>query len=230
MDNLTKIKDYELLSQKVYRLIKDRITKGEFKSGTKIYEASIARKLGVSRTPVREALRELAAEGLVKMEPNLGVMVIDFSLDDLQEVLQIRKLIEGFAASIAAQKITEVELKQLEKMLSKMSLCFDKGNVVGYSEANAEFHDMIFKVCGNKRLTKIHENLSDTDHRFRIRALRKNSGRLKYSLKEHQKIFEALKSRNSEEAERFSQEHINQVWENILQSNSEEKKILPDNK
>jgi len=229
MDKFTKIKDYELLSRKVYRLIKDRIIKGDFKPRTKIYEVTIAKKLGVSRTPVREALRELAAEGFVKMEPNLGVMVIDFSLDDLQEVLQIRKLIEGFAASVAAQKISEAELKQLEKTIARMSLCIDKGDVVGYSEANAEFHDIIFKVCGNKKLTKIHENLSNTDHRFRIRALRNNSARLKYSLEEHQKIFEALKRRNSEEAERFSQEHIDKVWRNILERNSEEEENLPHN-
>ncbi len=227
MENFTKIKDYELLSKKVYRLIKDRITKGDFKSGTKIYEIGIARKLGVSRTPVREALRELAAEGLVKIEPNLGAMVIDYSIDDLQEVLQIRRLIEGFAASIAAQKINEVELKELEKIISKMNLCIEKEDVVGYSEANAEFHDLIFKICGNKRLSKIHENLSDTDHRFRIRALRKNSGRLKYSLQEHKKIFEALKGKNSEKAESFSKEHIDKVWKNILKNSSKEERDFP---
>jgi DNA-binding GntR family transcriptional regulator len=100
MDKLYKINDYELIGKKVYRILKERIIKGDFRSGEKIFEVNIARQLGVSRTPVREALRELAAEGFVRMEPNLGVMVIDFFLEDLQEVLQLRRLLEGFATSL----------------------------------------------------------------------------------------------------------------------------------
>jgi DNA-binding GntR family transcriptional regulator len=108
MNELFKINDYELLSKKVYRILKERIIKGNLKPGEKILEVNIAKQLGVSRTPVREALRELAAEGFFAMEPNIGMIVIDFSIEGLQEVLKIRKLLEGFATSIAAKKINSL--------------------------------------------------------------------------------------------------------------------------
>jgi len=218
MDELFKINDYELLSKKVYRILKTRIIKGNLKPGGKILEVNIAKQLGVSRTPVREALRELAAEGFVKMEPNLGMVVIDFSLEELKEVLQTRKILEGFAASVAVEKITQEEIKKLEKITEKMSTIISKPkfDVVAYSNLNAEFHNLILNICGNKCLMKICNNLSSSDHRFRIRSLRSNLGRLKHSLKEHQGIIEALKMKNAEQADRLSQKHIENVLANIL--------------
>lgn len=100
IENIPKIEGYELLSKKVYRILKARIIKGDLTEGGKLFEAKIAEQLGISRTPVREALKGLAAEGLVKMTPNQGVVVINVSIEDLKEVLQIRRVLEGLAASI----------------------------------------------------------------------------------------------------------------------------------
>ena len=216
MDKLFKINDYELLSKKVYRILKASIIKGSLKPGEKILEVNIAEQLGVSRTPIREALRELAAEGFVRMEPNLGMVVVDFSLEELKEVLQTRRVLEGFAASVAAEKISKEEIKKLEEITEKMGICISKNNLVTYSNLNAEFHSLILNICGNKRMMKICVNLSDSEHRFRIRSLRSNPGRLKYSLKEHQEIIEALKKKDTEQAERLSKKHIENVLENIL--------------
>ena len=93
MDELFKIKDYDLLSTKVYRILKASIIKGDLKPGEKLLERKIAEQLGVSRTPVREAIQKIAAEGFVKMEPNLGIVVHEFSFKDLKEVLQIRRVL-----------------------------------------------------------------------------------------------------------------------------------------
>ncbi|MBE3085529.1 MAG: GntR family transcriptional regulator [Bacteroidetes bacterium] len=224
MDKLFEINDYELLSKKVYRILKARIIKGDLTQGGKLFEAKIAEQLGVSRTPVREAIKGLAAEGLVKMTPNQGVVVINVSIEDLQEVLQIRRVLEGLAASIAAEKISQEEIAKLEEIIKKMSMIISKPkpDVVAYSELNAEFHNLILNACGNKRLMKICNNLSSSDHRFRIRSLRNNPGRLKYSLKEHQEIVEALKRKDPEQADRLSQIHINNVLKNILENESKE--------
>jgi len=222
MDKLLEIKDYELLSKKVYHILKVRIIKGDFKPGEKILEVNIAEQLGVSRTPVREAIKGLAAEGLVKMNPNQGVVVINVSIEDLQEVLQTRRVLEGYAASVAAEKISKEETKKLEKITKKMSICISKNDVVAYSELNAEFHNLILHVCGNKRLMKICNNLSSSDHRFRIRSLRNNPERLKYSLKEHQEILVALKKKDSEQTEKLSKKHIENVLANILAQNEKE--------
>jgi len=222
MDKLSKINNYELLSKKVYRILKEKIIKGNFLSGEKILEVNISKQLGVSRTPVREALRELSAEGFVKMEPNLGMVVVDFSLEELKEVLETRILLEGFAASVAAEKINKQEIAKLEEIIRKMNNCICKNDVIVYSNLNAKFHGLILNICGNKRMMKICTNLSDSEHRFKIRSLRDNPERLKYSLKEHQKILEALKKKDSEQANKLSKKHIEKVLENLLAHKSKE--------
>ena len=215
MDKLFKIKDYELLSQKVYRILKERIVKGNITSGEKILEVNIAKQLGVSRTPVREALQKLAADGLVKINPNLGMMVVGFSLEDIQEVLQIRRVLEGLVASLAAKKINHEEIKALEKIIEQMRISISKNDILSYSSNNGKFHKLLLKICDNKQLIKICSNLSGRDHRFKIRALT-IPGRLKYSLEEHKNILEALKKGDSKKAERLSQKHMDNVLENIL--------------
>lgn len=230
MNELFKINDYELLNQKVYRILKARIVKGDLKTGEKLLENKIAEQLGVSRTPVRETLKQLAAEGFVKMIPNQGMMVRNVSIEDIKEVLQVRKLLEGLAASIAAEKASKEEIAKLVKIIKKMSIIISKPkpDVVAYSELNAEFHNLILNACGNKRLMKICDNLNDSDHRFRIRSLRSNPGRLKYSLKEHQEIVEALKRKDAEQADRLSQKHIKNVLVNILAHKEKEEDINKD--
>jgi len=98
MKKLFELEDYELLGKKVYRVLKSRIIKGSFEPGGKLFEGKIAKQLGVSRTPVREAMQKLVAEGFVKTIPNQAIIVNDISIKDLREVLQIRGVLEGLAA------------------------------------------------------------------------------------------------------------------------------------
>lgn len=215
MENILKIEGYELLSQKVYRVLKTEIIKGSLKPGTKLLEGKIAKQMKVSRTPIREALRELAAEGFVKISPNQGVIVSNASIENIQEVLQIRGVLEGLAARLATKIISEEEIKELEKYQKQMEYYTNKDNSLAFSEIDAEFHELILNICGNNRLIQIRKNISDQAHRYRIRSL-SIPGRLEYSLKEHQEIFEALKRKDSEQADRLSQKHIENVLANIL--------------
>jgi len=215
MESLLKIEGYELLSQKVYRVLKTEIIKGSLKPGTKLLEGKIAEQMEVSRTPIREALRELAAEGFVKISPNQGVVVSNASIEDVQEVLQIRGVLEGLAARLAAKIINKEEIKELENYLKQMEYYTNKDDALAFSEMDAEFHELILGICGNNRLIQIRKNLSDQAHRYRIRSL-SIPGRLKYSLKEHREIVEALKRKDVEQADRLSQKHIENVLENIL--------------
>jgi len=157
------------------------------------------------------------------MYPNLGAVVVEFSLEDIREVLQIRRALEGLAASIAAEKSSKEEITKLEEIIEKMSNCVSKNDITAYSDLNGEFHNLIFSVCGNKRLIKICNNLSNSEQRFKIRSLRGNLGRLKYSLKEHQEIVKALKRRDAEQAGKLSQIHIDNVLKNILENESKKK-------
>ena len=215
MENNLKIEGYELLSQKVYRALKTEIIKGSLKPGTKLSEGKIAKQLGVSRTPIRETLKQLAAEGFVKMNPNQAVVVSNASLEDAQEVLQIRGVLEGLAARLATKIVNEEEIKELEKYQKQMEYYTNKDDALAFSEMDAEFHELILNICGNNRLIRIRKNLSEQAHRYRIRSL-SVPGRLKYSLKEHQEIIEALKRKDAEQADRLSQKHIENVLANIL--------------
>jgi len=227
MENNLKIEGYELLSQKVYRALKTEIIKGSLKPGTKLSEGKIAEQMGVSRTPVREALKELAAEGFVKMNPNQAVAVSNASVKDVQEVLQIRGVLEGLAARLATKTINEEEIKELEKYQKRMEQYTNKDDVLAFSEMDAEFHELILNICGNNRLIQIRKNLSDQAHRYRIRSL-SVPGRLKYSLKEHQEIVEALKRKDAEQADRLSQKHIENVLANILAHKDKEEEKYKD--
>ena len=215
MNKLFEINDYELLSKKVYYILKARIIKGDFAQGIKLFEGKIAKQLGVSRTPVREALRELGAEGFVTISPNQGVVVSNLSVKEIQKVLQIRGVLEGLATRLVAKLINGEEIKELEKYLKKMECYTNKDDVLAFSKMDAEFHELILNICGNNRLIQILKNLSDKTHRYRIRSL-SVPGRLKYSLEEHREIVEALKRKDSEQADRLSQKHVENVLKNIL--------------
>ena len=227
MKKLFKINDYELLNQKVYRILKAEIIEGSLKPGTKLLENNIAKQLGISRTPIREALRELAAEGFVKMNPNQGVVVSNASVEDVQEVLQIRGVLEGLAARLATKMINEEEIKELEKYQKQMEYYTNKDDVLAFSEMDTEFHELILNICGNNRLIQIRKNLSDQAHRYQIRSL-SVPGRLKYSLKEHQEVVEALKRKDAEQADRLSQKHIENVLANILAHKDKEEDKYKD--
>jgi len=227
VENNLKIEGYELLSQKVYRALKTEIIKGSLKPGIKLSEGKIAVQMGVSRTPVREALKELAAEGFVKMNPNQAVVVSNASVEDVQEVLQIRGVLEGLAARLAIKMISEEEIKELEKYQKQMEYYTKKDDVLAFSEMDDEFHKLILNICSNNRLIQIRKNLCDQARRYRIRSL-SVPGRLKYSLKEHQEIVEALKRKNAEQADRVSQKHIENVLVNILAHKDKEEDKYKD--
>jgi len=217
MENDLKIEGYELLNQKVYRVLKESIIEGFLEAGTKLLENKISEKMHVSRTPVREAMQKLAAEGFVKMIPNKTMVVTKVSFEDIKEVLQIRGVLEGLAARIAAKKINRQEIDELEKIITQIDLYVAKKDLSSYCKLSDEFHDFILSICGNKRIIQIRDNLIGFIYRFRIKSL-SVPGRLKCSLEEHRAIMESLKKHNSEDADRLSQIHMENTVINILKN------------
>jgi len=215
MEKLFEINDYELLSGKVYRLLKSRIIKGSFKPGEKLFETKIAEQLGVSRTPVREALRQLATAGFVKMSPNQVIVVNDISIKDLREVLQIRGVLEGLASRLAADLITEEKINELENCNKNMGKYLSQNNISAFSKESDKFHELILSTCGNDRLIQVRKNLAEQIYRFRNISLH-IPGRLESALKEHKEIAEALKKRDANKADAMSQKHIANVLKNII--------------
>jgi len=222
MEKFLKIEGYELLNQKVYRVLKTEIVKGFLEPGTKLLENKIAEEMHVSRTPVREAMQKLAAEGFIKMTPNQTMIVTEVSLEDAKEVLQIRGVLEGLAARITAKKINRQEIDELEKVITQMNLHVTKKDLSSYCQLDDKFHDLILNICGNKWIIQIRDNLGSFIYRFRIKSL-SVPGRLKCSFEEHRKIMESLKKHNSEDANRLSQVHMKNTIINILNNVVKEK-------
>jgi DNA-binding GntR family transcriptional regulator len=215
MEKVIKIEGYELLSQKIYREIKKQIIRGFLEPGRKVFANKIAKDLDVSRTPVREALQKLSSEGYLKVTPNKATVVAEVSVEDAKEVLQVRGVLEGLAADICAKKINEKEIQKLEEIIQKMNLAIKKGDLINYCELDDNFHELILKICGNKRIIKIRGSLENFIYRFRVKSL-SVTGRIENSKIEHRNILEALKQHNSEKAEKLSKEHMNNTIDNII--------------
>lgn len=215
MKNLLKIEGYDLLSKKVYHILKKEIIKGSLKPGSKVLEGRIADQIGISRTPVREAIRELAAEGFVTLSPNQGVIVRSLSIENIREVLQIHSVLEGLAARLSCEVINEENLKELENYVNKMEKLTNKKDPLAYSEVDLKFHELIVNTCRNKRLIQMRKNISDQAQRYRISSL-SIPRRLKESLKEHRKILEAFKAKDPKKADSMNQQHIQNALKNIL--------------
>jgi len=215
MNKLSKIEGYDLLSKKVYRILKKEIIKGSFKPGTKLSEGKIAEQMGISRTPVREALRQLAAAGFVKMNLNQAIIVNDISIKGLREVLQIRGVLEGLAARLAVPLITEEKIKVLETCNENMKKLIGQNNIIAFGKESNKFHSVILEVCGNNRLVQIRENLADQIYKYRNISLH-IPGRLESALIEHREITEALKQGDADKADELSKTHIANVLRNIL--------------
>ena len=229
MNELFEINDYELLSQKVYRILKTKIIKGDLKPGEKLLENKIAEQLGVSRTPVREALRELTAEGFVETTPNQAIIVSTVTFDEIWDLLQIRGVLEGLAAKVAAKKISPEKIEKFNKIINQMKYHLvnkstSKKNILNFSKLDIEFHDLILNICGNRWLIQIHNNLKNHIERFRIRSF-SIPGTFSKSLNEHCKILDTIKRGDSELAEKLSKIHMEKAYENISKYETKKKSI-----
>lgn len=199
-----KLDSYKPLREIVFESMREAIISGILKPGERLMEIQLAEEMGVSRTPVREAIRKLELEGFVVMIPRKGAYVAGVSLKDMADVFEIRAALEGLAAGLAAERITEDELEQMERILlfdeSQMDL--DK-----FVESDTDFHALIYKASRNERLVQILGNLREHFQRFRSTSLAV-PGRIKIAIEEHRSIVEALGSHNIAEAQELASAHI----------------------
>jgi len=205
------------LPTKIYEIIKRKIVNRRIPLGTKLREDLLAKELGVSRTPVREALNRLAQEGLVEIFPRRGIHVIEPSVDDVIELLEIREALEGMVARLAASKITDEVLRRMKKYFEGREQQIRQREFAGYSKADVDFHNLLLKACGNDRLVQIMNNLYDHIQMLRLRSVIL-PGRAEKSLQEHLLVIEALEKRDPDLAEKRIREHIQNVKVDILKA------------
>lgn len=195
----------------VFRTLRRQILMGELKPGERLMEVKLTKKLGVSRTPVREAIHLLEIEGLANIVPRKGATVAEITEEDLQDVLEVRCALEELAVELACKRRTEEELALLKEAGDKFVFATKHGSVTDMAEKDVSFHNIIFNMTRNKRLVQMVGNLSERMYRYRVEYL-KNESMHRELYREHNEIIECIEKNIPEEARRALKKHItNQV-------------------
>ncbi|MEG6616643.1 GntR family transcriptional regulator [Peptococcaceae bacterium 1198_IL3148] len=192
---------------KVYQQLRRAIFDGALQPGERLIERKLAQIFGVSRTPVREAIRMLELAGLVYHLPRIGVVVTEINQSEVLEIYRIRAVLEGLAARMAAERISPDQLAQLEKLLRSIEESFKRKELDSLEKFHRQFNDLIYKAAGSARLYDMITTLLDYVVRY-ARVGYSKPGRIEEANKEHRRLLEALKLKDGDLAERLAREHI----------------------
>ena len=203
--------EYLPLRDVVFNTLRQAILRGELKPGERLMEIQLATKLGVSRTPVREAIRKLELEGLVLMIPRKGAEVADIVEKGLRDVLEVRKALEELSVRLACDRITKKEIDELKRAAEEFKKTLKQRDITKIAEADVRFHDIIYMATDNQRLIQLLNNLREQMYRYRVEYL-KNEKVHSQLIKEHEELISNIVGRNKEEATPIMNKHIdNQV-------------------
>lgn len=193
---------YQRLSEMVAQQIIEWIANGTLKAGQRLTTEDLASKLGVSRSPVREALRVLEAGGYLESAPYRGTWVKQLTPQEIEEVYMLREMLEGKAAYFAAQRITPREIEQLERLNLAIAECIEKGDRARQQELNQEFHFTLYAASGKPRLCQLIKSLWDGIAYYRL-LYSKSKAKGEQTYREHQEFIEACKARDAEGLQRL---------------------------
>ena len=207
-DNLTLHMDaYLPLRDVVFNTLREAILKGELKPGERLMELQLAAKLGVSRTPIREAIRMLEQEGLAVTIPRKGAEVAKMTEKDMEDVLQVREALDMLAASIACELITEEALSELVQAMEDFEKSIETKEVKKIAEMDERFHDIIYQATGNPKLVNILNNLREQMYRYRVEYL-KDESHYPLLLEEHREIVDAFGKKDKEKVSACMSKHV----------------------
>lgn len=201
------LNEYLPLRDVVFNTLRKAILSGNLKPGERLMEKQLAEKMGVSRTPVREAIRKLELEGFVIMVPRKGAQVAEITEKDIQDVLEVRGALEALAVKIACEKMNNEDLNKLKYTMKLFNDASEKQDVDEMIEKDVEFHDIIYKSTNNEKLIQIINNLREQIHRYRVAYL-KSFADFKAIGEEHTQIVDAIERKNSTLAEKIANKHI----------------------
>lgn len=193
------------LASHAYQQLRKDIIQGEFAPGTPLFEVHLASRMGMSRTPVREALRVLARDGFVQSVPARGYIVPHRSIDDLRELFELRESLEGTASRYAAQRADDAELIKLEQLCMRYE---SEQDWQLWAQVGTEFHNLLVAAARNQRLVTILDSLNGQIVHSRRSVLRADAQRRDAAIREHRAILEAVKIRDPARAEAAAREHV----------------------
>ena len=218
------LENHKPLREIVYDQLKRQILTGKISPGTRMMEISLADEMGVSRTPVREAIRKLEKEGLVTIEPRRGAYASNISVIDVIDTLEVREELEGFAAALAAERITNAEIDEMVAMTEKYAEAVtanDTEQIIHYDEM---FHKAIVKASRNKTLIKISETVQELVLRFRY-VYYDDFSRYENMPREHREIIAAIRKGSADEAKKVADTHVRKLKDLVIRQGEEIFKI-----
>jgi len=212
------------LREKIVDFIKDAVVSGRLKPGERVPEQEIAENFGISRTPIREAFRQLESEGFISVTPRKGAVVSPITDKDVSEFYIIKSLLEGYAAGVACPKLTPKEIKRLEALNAQMKKCAERDDVKNFFRLDNDFHDVFLAACGNDKLSVLVHALVEQFERFRITAL-SLPGRMKDSVRQHVEIIDAFRAGDAALVERLVRANAEKGRDVLVEEITREKNL-----
>jgi DNA-binding GntR family transcriptional regulator len=217
MKDLVPISRAKSLKEQAYEILKGMIVTGRLEQDKLHNEKRLAEALGVSRTPVREALLELSREGMIVFFPGRGFEVRKFTLQEIQEVFEVRRIIEGHVIQTISERLTEADVQQIDRLIAKLGRLAGKNDRAAFIETDKEFHQFLASRMGNRQIQTILMGLRDQIHLMGIQAL-EYYDRMQQVIQEHRRIYSALRDKDGERARDEMLLHLRNT-ESILTSN-----------
>ncbi|MBQ8184649.1 MAG: GntR family transcriptional regulator [Lachnospiraceae bacterium] len=213
----TTINEYLPLRDVVFQTLRQAILKGELEPGERLMEIHLAKRLGVSRTPIREAIRKLELEGLVVMIPRRGAVVASITEKDMRDVLQVRKTLEVMAVEVACGSMNDEDMKKLQEACETFSKSLTTQDAVRMAQADMGFHEIIYGATGNQKLIGILSNLREQMFRYRLEYL-KDPDSYERVEKEHNRICRGICEKDKDRACQAMREHIDNQEARIIRA------------
>lgn len=216
-DLKNEVNDKYSLRGRVFQKLREDILSGKYKEHEELKEVAIGEELGVSRTPVREAFRQLELEGLIQIVPNKGAYVTGITAKDVKDIYMIRSLLEGLCARLATEKITKEQMEEMEENIYLADFHASKGHMDQMAELDNRFHDILYEACDSKMLEHTLKDYHQYVLRVRQKTLSTNT-RGRASNDEHRQIMEAIKSGDADKAEQLSNKHMLNAYDNMVKT------------
>lgn len=210
-----EVTDKYSLRGRVFHKLREDILSGKYEDHEELKEVAIGEELGVSRTPVREAFRQLELEGLIQIIPNKGAYVTGITEKDVRDIYMIRSLLEGLCARWTTEHITKEQLEEMEENVYLAKFHAEKGHLEQLAELDNRFHDIMYEACNSKMLEHQLKDFHEYVLRVRRRTL-SSANRGPKSNEEHEQILEAIKAGNADLAEKLANQHMINAYENMV--------------
>lgn len=207
--------EYLPLRDVVFNTLRQAILRGELKPGERLMEIQLANKLGVSRTPIREAIRKLELEGLVLMIPRKWAEVAEITEKSLRDVLEVRRALEELSVQLACEKITKEEIRELERVAKEFQQVVKSSDITEIAEVDVRFHDIIYTATDNQKLIQLLNNLREQMYRYRVEYL-KRDGVFPQLIAEHEAIIRHIENNEKEKATEVMCRHIDNQVEAVI--------------